>query len=58
MTKRISEVIQELENLKENYGDVRVMIHSTYGETTFIEDISISQHLNNNGYEVVVEMWS
>ena len=43
---KISEVIEQLQSIKENYGDMEVMIHSTYGETDHIDEI----HINADSY--------
>jgi hypothetical protein len=51
---RISDMITALEELKSNYGNVRVMIRSTYGEKDFFNEIFIGQNKN----EIVAEIWS
>jgi hypothetical protein len=55
---KILEVIKELEQLKENYGDVKVMICSGGGRINFANDIFILEHENKNGTETVVKIWS
>jgi hypothetical protein len=51
---KISEVMKSLEDIKDNYGDIRVMIHSTHGEKDFIDDI----HIGEEKCEFVAEIWS
>lgn len=50
----ISVLIKELEIMKEKYGDLKVMIHSTHGETDEIDDVII----NADKMESVIEIWS
>jgi hypothetical protein len=52
---KVSEAIKLLENLKENYGDVRVMLNDpdSWGNKYPAENIEISEHNS----ETVVEIW-
>lgn len=53
----ISEVIEKLQELQENYGDVEVMIHSTGGETEYVNEIFINEYKNSKGVETVITIW-